>query len=165
MYLDAVESELGEIVLVGSETELCALDFGDCRDRMMLLLERRWPGAVLEKKPRFGGFRDRVDAYFAGDLEAFDRVKTASHGTEFEEEVWSGLRRIAPGTTVSYGELALQLGRPGAARAVGRANSRNPIALVVPCHRVIGGDGSLTGYAGGMERKKRLLEHEAGRRV
>lgn len=160
MYIDTIESDLGQIVLVGSATALCALDFGDCRDRMTGLLKRRWPGAVFEARAGFGGFRDRVTSYLAGDLEALDQVETKSNGTAFEEVVWTGLRRIRPGATMSYGELARQLGRSGAARAVGRANSRNPIALVVPCHRVIGGDGSLTGYAGGLERKKWLLQHE-----
>lgn len=160
MYIDTIESDLGQIVLVGSAAALCALDFGDCRDRMTGLLKRRWPGVVFETRAGFGGFRDRVTSYLAGDLEALGQVETKSNGTAFEEVVWAGLRRIRAGTTVTYSELARQLGRSGAARAVGRANSRNPIALVVPCHRVIGGDGSLTGYAGGLERKKWLLQHE-----
>ena len=163
MYLDTFDSPLGEIVLAGSAEALCALDFGDCRERMDRLLTRHWPGAELERKAGFGGFRQRVEAYIDGDLESLAAVRTDSKGTEFEELVWSCLRTIAPGATVSYGDLASRMGRPGAARAVGRANSRNPIALVVPCHRVIGGDGSLTGYAGGLERKKWLLAHEGCR--
>lgn len=163
MYWDEFDSPLGEIVLAGSAEALCALDFGDCRERMDRLLTRHWPGAELERKPGFGGFRQRVEAYLDGDLESLAAVGTDSKGTEFEELVWSCLRTIAPGATVSYGDLASRMGRPGAARAVGRANSQNPIALVVPCHRVIGGDGSLTGYAGGLERKKWLLAHEGCR--
>jgi len=160
MYLDRFDSPIGEIVLAGTPEALCALDFDDCRDRMDRLLARHWPGVQLERRPAFGGFRERIEAYLGGDLESLAAVKTESRGTEFEELVWSCLRTIAPGTTASYGELAARLGRPGAARAVGRANSLNPVALVVPCHRVIGGNGSLTGYAGGLERKKWLLEHE-----
>ncbi len=164
MYLDRFDSPIGEIVLAGMAEALCVLDFGDCRERMDRLLQRHWPGAELQPKQGFGGFRRRVEAYLAGDLESLTAVKTDSKGTEFEELVWQCLRTLEPGTTASYGELAVRLGRPGAARAVGRANSQNPIALVVPCHRVIGGDGSLTGYAGGLERKKWLLAHE-GRRA
>jgi methylated-DNA-[protein]-cysteine S-methyltransferase len=132
---------------------------------MERLLRRHWPGVELERRPGFGGFRQRVVAYLDGDLESLTAVGTDSKGTEFEERVWSCLRTLKPGTTASYGELAARLGRPGAARAVGRANSQNPVALVVPCHRVVGGDGSLTGYAGGLERKKWLLTHEGCRRA
>ena len=165
MYLDRFDSALGEIVLAGTAEALCALDFGDCRDRMDRLLTRRWPGVKLELKRGFGGFRTRIEAYLDGDLESLTAVRTDSRGAEFEELVWRCLRTITPGSTVSYGVLADRLGRSGAARAVGRANSLNPIALVIPCHRVIGGDGSLTGYAGGIERKKWLLVHEGWRQA
>jgi len=163
MYWDKFDSPLGEIVLAGTADALCALDFGDCRERMDRLLLRHWPGMELQRKPGFGGFKERVEAYLDGDLESLTAVRTDSKGTEFEELVWSCLRRITPGATVSYGGLAARMDRPGAARAVGRANSQNPVALVVPCHRVIGGDGSLTGYAGGLARKKWLLAHEGCR--
>jgi len=165
MYLDKFDCQLGEVVLAGTAEALCALDFGDCRDRMDRLLMRHWPGVELERKPGFGGFRGTIQTYLDGDLEALTAVRADSNGTEFEELVWKFLRTIKPGTTASYGELAARMGRPGAARAVGRANSLNPIALVVPCHRVIGGDGSLTGYAGGLQRKKWLLAHEASRQA
>jgi methylated-DNA-[protein]-cysteine S-methyltransferase len=160
MYLDKLDSQLGEILLAGTPDALCVLDFGDCRSRMDRLLGRHWPGVELEPKPDFGGFKERIEAYLDGDLEALITVRTDSKGTAFEEQVWSCLRTITPGAAVSYGELAVRIGRSGAARAVGRANSLNPIALVVPCHRVIGADGGLTGYAGGLERKKWLLAHE-----
>jgi methylated-DNA-[protein]-cysteine S-methyltransferase len=165
MYLDKFDSPLGEILLAGSAEALCALDFGDCRERMDRLLRRHWPGAELEHRPGFGGFKERIKAYLDGDLESLTTVRTDSRGGEVEELVWGCLRTITPGTTVSYGGLASRLGRSGAARAVGRANSQNPIALVVPCHRVIGGDGRLTGYAGGLERKKWLLAHEGCRQA
>ncbi len=101
----------------------------------------------------------QLRAYFAGDLTEFD-VPLAMHGTDFQRRVWAGLREIPYGETLSYGELAARIGSSGASRAVGLANGRNPIAIIVPCHRVIGADGSLTGYGGGLDRKVWLLEHE-----
>lgn len=99
-------------------------------------------------------------AYFDGRLQQFDLPLTA-HGSEFEEQVWAALRAIPYGATVSYGEIARRVGQPGAARAVGMANNRNPLPIVVPCHRVIGADGSMTGFGGGIARKRWLLAHEA----
>ena len=115
----------------------------------------------------FGAAREQLDAYFAGELEAFD-LDLAPHGTPFQLRVWDELRRIPFGETISYSELARRLGDPKLVRAVGLANGRNPLSIVIPCHRVIGADGSLVGYGGGLERKKWLLEHEAvasGRRL
>jgi methylated-DNA-[protein]-cysteine S-methyltransferase len=106
---------------------------------------------------------DQLDAYFAGSLTDFD-LPLALAGTEFEQRVWALLREIGYGETVSYGEIARWVGSPGSARAVGVANARNPIAIIVPCHRVIGADGSMTGYGGGLGRKVWLLEHEASHR-
>jgi O-6-methylguanine DNA methyltransferase len=102
---------------------------------------------------------EEFDAYFAGELSSFDLEMNAL-GTPFQRSVWSQLCEIPYGETISYGELAQRLGNPNASRAVGLANGRNPIAIIVPCHRVIGADGSLTGYGGGLERKTWLLEHE-----
>jgi methylated-DNA-[protein]-cysteine S-methyltransferase len=106
-----------------------------------------------------------VHAYFAGDLSAIERLAVVTGGTDFQREVWAALRRIPAGRTLSYGALATQLGRPKAVRAVGLANGANPIGIVVPCHRVIGADGSLTGYGGGLERKRWLLAHEGAEAV
>lgn len=100
-------------------------------------------------------------AYFAGDPGAVEGLTLAAVGTPFQQRVWSSLREIPFGQTESYGALARRVGRPGAARAVGQANHRNPLGIVVPCHRIIGADGSLTGYAGGVDRKRWLLRHEA----
>ena len=107
---------------------------------------------------------DQLDAYFAGERTAFD-LPLAPAGTPFQLRVWDELRRIPYGTTTSYGELAARLGQPTASRAVGLANGRNPISVVVPCHRVIGANGSLTGFGGGTERKRLLLDLEAGGRL
>jgi methylated-DNA-[protein]-cysteine S-methyltransferase len=101
-----------------------------------------------------------LDAYFAGDLAAVDQVGVSYFGTEFENRVWAALREIGPGRTATYGEMAAMLEVPKAARAVGRANSMNPVAIVVPCHRVVGANAKLTGYAGGLDRKRWLLDHE-----
>lgn len=108
----------------------------------------------------FAGVRDQLIAYFAGRLTAFD-VKLAPEGTGFQQRVWRALREIPLGQTTTYGALASHLGAPTASRAVGTANGRNPISLIVPCHRVVGTDGALTGYAGGLELKQWLLDHEA----
>jgi methylated-DNA-[protein]-cysteine S-methyltransferase len=110
----------------------------------------------------FGHVADQLDAYFAGELTEFD-VELDLAGTEFQRRVWEALRTIPYGETRSYGELADQVGKPGAARAVGLANGRNPIGIIVPCHRVIGADGALTGYGGGLHRKQALLELERDR--
>jgi len=102
-----------------------------------------------------------LQAYFEGDTDALAGLPTAANGTDFQRTVWDALRRIPVGKTISYGDLAIQIGRPTATRAVGLANGANPIAIVVPCHRVIGADASLTGYGGGLERKRWLLAHES----
>jgi methylated-DNA-[protein]-cysteine S-methyltransferase len=104
--------------------------------------------------------KNAIERYFAGELAAIYALPIRTAGTAFQREVWSALREIPCGTTVSYAELAEQIGRPAAVRAVGLANGSNPIGVIVPCHRVIGSNGSLTGYGGGIERKRWLLEHE-----
>jgi methylated-DNA-[protein]-cysteine S-methyltransferase len=98
--------------------------------------------------------------YFKGDIAVLSGLPVAASGTPFQNDVWRALRKIKDGTTVSYGELARRIGKPKAVRAVGLANGQNPISIVVPCHRVIGSDGSLTGYGGGLPRKQWLLSHE-----
>ena len=108
----------------------------------------------------FAAVHEQLDAYFAGELDSFDLPLTL-HGTPFQMRVWDELARIPFGETISYSELARRLGDPKLVRAVGTANGRNPISIVIPCHRVIGADGSLVGYGGGLDRKRWLLEHEA----
>ena len=106
------------------------------------------------------GFSTRVHDYFAGDYHALDAIAVNTGGTPFQQQVWSTLRSIPVGTTLTYGTLAAQVGRPTAYRAVGATNGLNPVAIVLPCHRVVGANASLTGYAGGIERKEWLLQHE-----
>lgn len=117
---------------------------------------------VVWDEDRCAAARRQVEEYFRGERTAFE-LPVAPRGSDFQRRVWAELARIPYGRTVSYGELARRVGRPGAARAVGRANATNPIPVVLPCHRVVGADGTLTGYAGGMERKERLLALEGAR--
>ena len=163
LHLDRFKSPIGEIIIVGDGAGLVALDFSDCRERLEAYLATQFRGRAVAEKPGFGGHRERIAAYFAGDLGALDAVPAQPRGSDFQKRAWRALREIGPGRTASYGEIAARLGSPGAARAVGLANSRNPVALVVPCHRVVGSSGALTGYAGGLERKLWLLRHEGAR--
>src|SRR5205807_153827 len=133
---------LGEIVFAVRDGRLRSLDFAQ-------------DGGGVSGT---GEIADRIAAYFGGDVTALDGIETDPDGTEFQKLVWRELRRTSAGERRSYVAIARAIGRPGAARAVGAANARNPVALVVPCHRVVGADGSLTGYAGGLERKQWLLE-------
>jgi methylated-DNA-[protein]-cysteine S-methyltransferase len=141
-----------------------ALDFHDFEPRMRRLLRRHYGAEgdefTLEDRPSPVAIQYALRDYFAGDLTAIDAIPVATNGTPFQRDVWAALRGIRPGTTLSYGALARQLGRPKSVRAVGLANGANPVAIVVPCHRVIGTDGSLTGYGGGIDRKRWLLAHE-----
>ncbi len=160
LQIDRITSPIGTIIIVTDELSLCALDFDDYEARMMGLLHKRYP--VLELLPTIDpqGFSSKVRAYLAGDYGSLDNIAINAGGTDFQQLVWEGLRTIPVGTTATYGELAAKLGKPTAARAVGMANSLNPVAIVVPCHRVIGAKAKLTGYAGGLERKQWLLQHE-----
>ena len=128
--------------------------------RRFLQLHYGKDGLELELACDPSGLTSAIRSYFAGDLNAIDVLPVEPAGTPFQREVWRGLREIPCGTTVSYAKLAERIGRPSAVRAVGLANGSNPIPVVIPCHRVIGSSGSLTGYGGGIERKRWLLEHE-----
>ncbi|HEY4441054.1 MAG TPA: methylated-DNA--[protein]-cysteine S-methyltransferase [Candidatus Elarobacter sp.] len=160
LTLDPIDSPIGTLLVATDERAVRMLHFGDDAGSALRAL-RRWYGDVetTEGRERLG-VRERLAAYFGGDFTAFHDLPLATNGTPFQEKVWKALRKIAPGTTRSYGELAVQIGAPGAARAVGLANGSNPIALIVPCHRVIGADRSLTGFGGGLPRKAWLLRHE-----
>jgi len=149
-----------DLLLVTDGDTLRALDFTDFEPRMRTLLQRHYGTVTLTGGTVPEMIAAALDAYFAGDLTALDAVPVATGGTDFQRAVWAALRAIPAGTTTGYGALAAALGKPGAARAVGLANGSNPIGIVVPCHRVIGADGTLTGYAGGVERKEWLLKHE-----
>jgi methylated-DNA-[protein]-cysteine S-methyltransferase len=146
-------SPLGDLLLTSDGERLTGLYFPCHQDRHA-------PGPDWRHDAgRFADVRQQLDAYFAGESAQFD-VPLAMTGTPFERRVWSALRRVAYGTTVSYRDIAQRIGQATACRAVGMANGRNPIPIIVPCHRVIGADGSLTGYGGGLETKRWLLELE-----
>ena len=162
LILDRIASPLGEILYVGDRHQRTyALDFSDCEARMQRLLARYAPGGRLETG-KLAWARASLQAYFEGKLAAFGSLVLHSGGTTMQDAVWQALRRIPAGTTHSYSAVAQAVGNPRAVRAVASANARNPIAIIVPCHRVIGRDGKLTGYAGGLWRKEWLLRHEGG---
>ena len=160
LFLDELASPIGTIVLISDGEALRVLDFVDCEERMQRLLKLHYGEQRPVKSRGSLTLKRRVEDYFAGDLTSVDSIAVRTEGTAFQKQVWAELRQIAAGTTLSYGALAKRIGRPGASRAVGLANGSNPIAIVVPCHRVIGTNGALTGYGGGMERKRWLLKHE-----
>jgi methylated-DNA-[protein]-cysteine S-methyltransferase len=160
---DRIEAPPGPMVLLARDGVLICLEFDDRPERIARELKPRFGDCDVVQSDNPFGFTQRVRAYFAGDLSAIDDIPTDGGGTDFQRRVWAELKRIPCGAAISYGELARRLGDSKATRAVGLANGRNPIAIVVPCHRVIGADGSLTGYGGGMARKKWLLAHEGVR--
>jgi methylated-DNA-[protein]-cysteine S-methyltransferase len=155
----------GMLVVTDSEQRLRALNWEDREDRMRRELERIYGRRAvrLERGPAPIAICRALERYFAGKLQAIDEIAVETGGTPFQSNVWRALRKIPVGTTLSYGRLAHRLKCPLAVRAVGFANGSNPISVVIPCHRLIGADGSLTGYGGGLERKRWLLEHEGVR--
>lgn len=153
LYFSELRSPLGPLLLLGDGTALSGLYMQDQRYRPPL------PDNCRRDDRLFAVVREQLRAYFAGELRDFD-VPLDGRGTAFQRTVWQALCTIPYGTTETYGSLARLIGRPGASRAVGLANGRNAIGIIVPCHRVVGSDGSLTGYGGGVDRKRWLLEHE-----
>jgi methylated-DNA-[protein]-cysteine S-methyltransferase len=161
--IDRLATPIGDMLIVADgEGNLRATFWTDDEEDLRRVLARHYRGAEIEleaaRNPH--GLTDAITAYFAGDLHAIDKLPVETAGTPFQREVWSALREIPCGATISYTQLAKRIGRPAAVRAVGLANGLNPIGVVVPCHRVIGANGSLTGYGGGIERKRWLLDHE-----
>jgi methylated-DNA-[protein]-cysteine S-methyltransferase len=160
LLYDEIASPIGKILIATMDDQLVALDFADDADRMHLLLNRRIGPFRLLKKRNPGNVATSVRQYFHGNLHAFDKVPLALFGSTFQERAWRALQTIHPGQIATYAEQAMKIGAPNAARAVGHANGQNPIAIAVPCHRVIGTNRRLTGYAGGLDRKRWLLAHE-----
>jgi methylated-DNA-[protein]-cysteine S-methyltransferase len=163
LLIDRINTHIGEMIIVADrDGNLRAVDWTDHEPRLHNFLRLHYgkDGFKLTPTSNPNGLSQAISRYFAGDLTAIDNLPVKTNGTPFQCQVWRALREIPLGTTISYGQLASRIGRPTAVRAVGLANGSNPVGVIVPCHRVIGSNGSLTGYGGGLERKRWLLEHE-----
>ena len=161
LTLDGLPTPVGEAVIVVDEcAALRVFGWNEEQDRIGRRLRRDYGGVEIHEGQAPADLRGKIAAYFEGDVGILDSIACAGAGTPFQRAVWAALREIPVGQTLSYGALARKIGLPKAVRAVGLANGQNPIGVVVPCHRVIGADGSLTGYGGGLPRKRWLLEHE-----
>lgn len=155
-----IASPIGGIIVASEGRTVCAIEFVDHEKRMLAALRTRYGDFEPVATADADGVCARIRAYLRGTLDALDAIEVDGGGTDFQRTVWAELRRIAPGEVVTYGALAQRLGIPKSIRAVARANALNPVNIVVPCHRVIGANGALTGYSGGLARKRWLLEHE-----
>lgn len=159
--VDRLKTPIGTALLVTDDGGvLRALDWDDYEGRMCELLRLHYDVVTLQDGRAPAAMRKALGDYFKGDLDRLADVEWRVAGTPFQQKVWHALPKIRPGTTMSYGALAAKLKSPNAMRAVGHANGSNPISVVVPCHRLIGADGSLVKYGGGLERKRWLLRHE-----
>ncbi|WP_158929137.1 methylated-DNA--[protein]-cysteine S-methyltransferase [Acidisphaera sp. S103] len=160
-FVETFPTPIGTMLLLtDAEETVRSLDWEDHAPRLHHLLRLHYGPVQLEPKAGPTPARRAMEAYYEGDLTAIDALPVKTEGTPFQREVWTALRTIPTGETTTYGSLAVRLGRPKAMRAVGMANGSNPISIIVPCHRVIGADATLTGYGGGIERKRWLLRHE-----
>ncbi|HKB11584.1 MAG TPA: methylated-DNA--[protein]-cysteine S-methyltransferase [Vicinamibacterales bacterium] len=165
LHRSIIVTPVGEMMALASDEGLCALEFVGPDERMTRLearLQRHFPPHAIadRESPIIARARRWLDAYFAGESAEIGNVALDMRGAPFEKRVWQALTRIPPGETTSYGAIAKSLGSAGASRAVGAANGANPVSIIVPCHRVIGASGHLTGYGGGLDRKTWLLNHE-----
>ena len=166
LTIERYASPIDGLWLAVDEDGILRLLHFDCPEEDFLRTVRRsYPKAQIVNGRAPPPVRDNLDAYFKGDLPALERIPTRAVGSDFQQSVWNELKQIPVGETRSYGAMARKIGQPSASRAVGLANGSNPIAVVVPCHRVIGADGSLTGFGGGIPRKRWLLEHEGAHYV
>ena len=160
--LTVFRSPIGPLTVAAHDGRVCAVWFGDDREPRELMA-RWYPAQTVRSANDPAGAASALDAYFAGRLDAVDDLPLELHGTAFQQRVWQQLRRVPAGTTASYQDIARAISAPSAVRAVGAANGANPVPIIVPCHRIIGSNGSLTGYGGGLERKRWLLAHEGQR--
>ena len=164
LWVDRMATPIGEALIVTDQDGILrAFDWADHETDMRRSLYLHYGSLVPESGAAPGNLMRLLRHYFEGDIGCLEAIEWRTAGTPFQRAVWAALTAIVPGRTMSYGSLAEKLGCPNAMRAVGRANGSNPISVVVPCHRVIGANGSLTGYGGGMERKRWLLEHEGAK--
>lgn len=160
IHLSSISSPIGPLTIAAHDARLCLLHFGAHVADVRRTLERWYPESAIEPHADPAGAVTALERYFAGDIAVIDGLDVELNGTPFQQRVWQALRGVRAGTTCSYSTLAQSIGAGSAVRAVGAANGANPVALVVPCHRVIGANGSLTGYGGGLDRKRWLLQHE-----
>ena len=160
LEIAVVDSPVGGLAVAAHDGRVCALAFGGLTEASAVV--KRWfPDEPLVRHEDPAGTVSALARYFCGDLGSLDALPVKLHGTPFQQRVWQQLRTISAGRTASYAEIARAIGAPAAVRAVGAANGSNPVALIIPCHRIIGSDGRLTGYGGGLDRKRWLLDHES----
>lgn len=156
MNVDRLETPIGDLFVIASGRDLRAVVFAKENPR-----QQHWLARELVPKANPGGITKKLARYFAGEVHALGEIAVRTEGTAFQEKVWRALRDIPAGETWTYAELAAYIGRPDAVRAVGHANGQNPLNIVVPCHRLIGSNGKLVAYGGGLARKEWLIAHEA----
>lgn len=159
-FTGTVASPIGDVTYITNENAIIAMDFSEFTDRILLKLRKQFGDYSLTQQENMLGAREALNRYFAGDVTALDILPVELCGTAFQNSVWQALRAIPAGETWDYDQLGQYLGKKSSARAVGHANSQNPLALILPCHRVIRRDKGLGGYAGGLHRKEWLLAHE-----
>lgn len=160
LFVERIKTPIGLLLITHDGKRLANIAFADREDRRARELARDFPNAQVKRADKPTHFAAALKRYFNGDIRAIDKLTVLDFGTDFQKQCWRALRRVAPGTTRSYGEHANIIGRPAAARAVGAANGFNPVSIVVPCHRLVGANGSLVHYGGGLERKRWLIDHE-----
>ncbi|HEY7500301.1 MAG TPA: methylated-DNA--[protein]-cysteine S-methyltransferase [Vicinamibacterales bacterium] len=163
--LRTIDSPVGKLTIAAQGEGVCLVHFGPATARVKASLAQWYPESEIAASEDPGGAVSVLKRYFDGDLDSLDEIEVDLHGTTFQRSVWTALRSVKAGTTLSYSQLAERVGAPSAVRAVGAANGANPVAVILPCHRIIGSNGSLTGYGGGLERKRWLLDHEGVKRT
>lgn len=163
--VETIESPIGPLTLALQDEVLVSVEFDKGPARRLSWVKRQFTGEELAERSPGSDAAKALAAYFVDPATDFSGLAVKLYGTDFQIQVWETLRRIPLGETVAYGTIARLVGQPEASQAVGRANGDNPIPVIVPCHRVIGMDGSLTGFGGGLERKVWLLDHESGGRL
>ena len=163
IQLGSVETPIGTLTLAAREGRICLLHFDATERSARAALAKWYPGEAVAKARDPAGSTAVLRRYFDGDVHVLEALQVEMNGTSFQKRVWEALRGVRAGQTSSYAALAKRIGSPAAVRAVGAANGANPVAVIVPCHRILGADGSLTGYGGGLRRKEWLLTHENAR--
>jgi methylated-DNA-[protein]-cysteine S-methyltransferase len=161
LFVERIKTPIGPLLITHDGKALANIAFANREDRRARELARDFPDAHVKRAPKLTPIAAALADYFDGDIRAIDKLPVIAFGTAFQKRCWKVLRRVPPGTTRSYGDHARIIGHPDAPRAVGAANGFNPISIVVPCHRLVGANGSLVHYGGGLERKRWLIDHEA----